>query len=642
MSELTIGTYTMPAAHLGPENPLPPLGKCLPHRLQDDYDRTRTKREFKAVVLENEILRATFLIELGGRMWSLFHKPSDRELLYVNPVFQPGNLAVRNAWFSGGVEWNVAVRGHTAYTCSPIFVAKVDGGDGLPVLRMYEWDRTRMMPYQMDFFLPDGSEFLMVRVRLINPHDHEILMYWWSNMAVPEASDVRVISPAEQAYKYGYRGKMTLVSIPISDGVDLSYPTNFNRSGDCFYCIDPHRQPWITALDGQGRGLVQTSTARLRGRKLFVWGMGSGGRHWQEFLSVPNSAYIEIQAGLARTQSEYLPMPAGAEWTWLEAYGLMEADPEVVHGSNWPEAYQSVDKLVSEMMSLDLLESKLQATNDMADRPPDEIIQRGSGWGALEHRRRERSGEKPFSPPSMIFNDDSLDADQESWLALLEDGALPYIDPADLPGGWMVQSEWRQLLEDAIHAGRGDHWLSWLHLGVMYYSEKDMDAAKRAWKKSLELEPSPWAYRNMAVLAKHEKQLTEAADLLLTAHRMAPQISSLALECCRTLIEAGRPQDMLSLMDDLPRQVRDLGRVRIMEASAAMKMGDLDKVEEILQSRPSVADVREGEVTLSNLWFEMHEKRIAAAENIPIDDKLRQRVRKDYPPPSWLDFRQTT
>ena len=90
MSELIIGTYTMPAAHLGPENPLPPLDRCLPHRLQDDYDRARTEREFRVVMLENEVLRATFLTELGGRMWSLFHKPSNRELLYVNPVFQPG------------------------------------------------------------------------------------------------------------------------------------------------------------------------------------------------------------------------------------------------------------------------------------------------------------------------------------------------------------------------------------------------------------------------------------------------------------------------------------------------------------------------------------------------------------------------
>jgi len=662
MSELRIETYRMPAARLGPENPLPPLDGCMPHRLQDDYDRTRKEREFRAVVLENEGLRATFLTELGGRLWSLLHKPSNRELLYVNPVFQPGNLAIRNAWFSGGVEWNVAVRGHAAYTCSPLFAARVQGGDGPPVLRMYEWDRVRMTPYQIDAFLPDGSTFLFVRIRIINPHEHEVPMYWWSNIAVPETSEVRVLSPAEQAYRYGYQGRMTQVPIPISDGIDQSYPTNFNRSADCFYCIDAHQRPWVTALDGQGRGLIQTSTARLRGRKMFVWGMGPGGRHWQEFLSIPGAPYIEIQAGLARTQSEYVPMPAGAEWTWLEAYGLMEADPELVHSSDWRAAYQSVDEKLNEMLPQDLLDSELLNSNDMADQPPDEIIQRGSGWGALERRRRERAGEKPFCSLSMVFDDDSLGADQEPWLALLEDGAIPYTSPTDLPGGWMIQSEWRQLLEDATNAGRGHHWLSWLHLGVMYYSEKDiaslwkrlernfcssffsksLDAARRAWEKSLALEPSPWAYRNMAVLAKREGRLAEAADLLVTARQMAPEMPNLAMECCRALIEAGRPQDMLNLMDDLPRQISDLGRMRIMEAQAAMKMGDLQKVEQILLSRPSVADVREGEVTLSNLWFEMHEKRVAAAEDVPIDDKLRQRIRKDYPPPSWLDFRQTT
>jgi hypothetical protein len=652
MSELRVEMYRMPAARLGPENPLPPLDGCMPHRLQDDYDRTRNERAFRSVVLENEILRATFLTELGGRLWSLFHKPSNRELLYVNPVFQPGNLAIRNAWFSGGVEWNVAVRGHAAYTCSPLFAARVQEDDNLPILRMYEWDRVRMTPYQIDAFLPDGSEFLFVRVRIINPHDHEIPMYWWSNIAVPETPEVRVLAPAESAYKYGYKGKMTQIPIPISDGIDLSYPANFSRSADCFYCIDDHQQPWVTSLDEQGRGLIQTSTARLRGRKMFVWGMGPGGRHWQEFLSVPDSPYIEIQAGLARTQSEYLPMPAGTEWTWLEAYGLMEADPELVHGSNWRMAYQSVDGRLKEIMPQDVLESRLLDSISMADRPPDEIVQQGSGWGALERRRRERSGEKPFCPPSMVFGDDSLGADQEFWMALLvdrcktcpyEDGALPYFHPtAPLPGGWMIQSEWRQLLENAANAGRGDHWLTWLHLGVMYYSEGDIDAAKQVWEKSLALEPSPWAYRNMAVLAKREKRLAEAADSLLTAHQMAPQIFSLALECCRTLIEAGRPQDMLNLMNSLPSRIRGRGRMRIMEAQAAMKMGDLQRVEEILQSRPAVVDVREGEVTLSNLWFEMHERRIAAAENVPIDDKLRQRIRRDYSPPSWLDFRQVT
>jgi hypothetical protein len=72
----------------------------------------------------------------------------------------------------------------------------------------------------------------------------------------------------------------------------------------------------------------------LKGRKLFLWGTGTGGRNWQEWLSEPGHPYIEIQAGLARTQLEHLPMPAQTEWAWLEGYGLMEGDPAKIHGQD--------------------------------------------------------------------------------------------------------------------------------------------------------------------------------------------------------------------------------------------------------------------------------------------------------------------
>jgi len=51
-----------PAARLGAENPLPPLDGCMPHRLQDNYDRIKEEREFRVVVLENDILRAILAI----------------------------------------------------------------------------------------------------------------------------------------------------------------------------------------------------------------------------------------------------------------------------------------------------------------------------------------------------------------------------------------------------------------------------------------------------------------------------------------------------------------------------------------------------------------------------------------------------
>src|SRR5678815_5162469 len=126
MSTLTIGSFTLLAAMLGGENPLAPLrpydtasaegipitrgpgdypdrgheASILPYRLQDQYDRRRKPEEFETAVLENEHLKATFLLDLGGRLWSLLDKASGRELLYVNPVFQPANLAVRDAWFT--------------------------------------------------------------------------------------------------------------------------------------------------------------------------------------------------------------------------------------------------------------------------------------------------------------------------------------------------------------------------------------------------------------------------------------------------------------------------------------------------------------------------------------------------------------
>ena len=122
MSELRLDTWEMPAGGTGFDSPLPQLGRarspyeerrvvgkkkldldtryfdygavpgCLPYQVRYGYDRDRKPRTFRTAVLENDILRATFLLELGGRLWSLFHKPANRELLLVNPVFQPCNL----------------------------------------------------------------------------------------------------------------------------------------------------------------------------------------------------------------------------------------------------------------------------------------------------------------------------------------------------------------------------------------------------------------------------------------------------------------------------------------------------------------------------------------------------------------------
>jgi len=672
MSELRFETITMPGADVGPDNPLPPLkppadhhaqgrdypgfpedmvrnmrygrvSNPLPYTMQDRYTRELKERPFQAAILENETLKATFMLELGGRLWSLEHKPSGRQLLETNPVFQPANLAIRNAWFSGGTEWNIGTIGHCPFTCSPVFAGRLEGPKGTPVLRMWEWERMRQVPFQVDAYLPEGSEVLYVRVRIVNPHDEEVPMYWWSNTAVPESEDTRVVVPADGAFKVGYgTGGPGHDSIPMVEGTDVTYTTNVGKSCDFFFDLDEGQRRWISALDGEGKGLVQTSTDLLRGRKLFMWGMGQGGRTWQTFLSRPGHAYVEIQAGLARTQMEHIPMPANTEWEWLEAYGLMEADPATVHGEDWGSATQAVEKRLQALVPRDQLDKELKRTATMARRRPKEIVQRGSGWGALELARQRKAGETPFCPKGLVFDKESLGPQQAPWLGLVRRGALGRANAKEEPLGYMVHPTWVKMLEEAVAEGKGAHWFAWLQLGVMRYQANERDGARQAWEESLKVRNTPWARRNLAVMAREDENLDEAAQQYIKACRLRPGLMPLAVECAQLLLDAGRPRDFLKLLPRLDEEVREAGRIRLLEGRAALAIKDFDRVQGIFDSKLVIDDLREGERSLSHLWFEYHEQKLAKQEKVKIDDALKERVRAEFPVPEHLDFRMSS
>jgi hypothetical protein len=671
MSELRIEPYEIPAASLGEKNPLPALHRLrsvqfevnadpsipkeqlkyvgygtgmgiLPYRLQDGYDRNKKPRDFKAVVLENEFLHAVFLPEVGGRLWSLIHKPSGTELLHRNPVFQPCNLALRNAWLSGGVEWNCAIQGHTPFTCSPLHTVIVHNETGTPVLRMYEWERIRQVPYQIDFWLPEGSQFLYVHVRIVNPHAQEIPMYWWSNIAVDETPDRRVMTPAESCITSSYGGWITRIPVPYHEDTDVSYSTNTLHAADYFYDLPEGKRPWITSLDKNGQGLIQTSTPRLLGRKLFIWGNHPGGARWQEYLAAPGHRYVEIQAGLARTQMECIPMPAQTEWDWTEAYGMMNADAGLVHGKDWNAARgEVVTKLdaILPMTDLKQIDKQMQA---ISHQEAEETVHCGSGWGALEALRRQKTGTAPFCSEGMVFTKDQMGTDQHPWYTLLEQGRFHNHATTEKPGAWMVQPEWRAMLEDAVKEHHNDHWLTWLHIGVMRYAVGDYAGAKEAWLKSVEKEASGWAYRNLAVIARDEKDMAGCAELMLKAIDLLPTVLPLFFETLYALLDADRAQDAAKLIDAASEELRQNGRTRVLRARAAFAMGDLDLTESILSEKIVIPDLREGENTMTDLWYNIQAQRIAAKENIPVDDELKKRVRKELAPPKHLDFRMFT
>lgn len=663
MTELRVEPYELPAADLGPENPLPcfrsvevdqrvgghmdlpakerktfGLGtgrRVLPYRMQDGFGIVRKPRRFKSVVLENEILRATFLAELGGRMASLVYKPKKRELLCRNLVFQPASLAHRGAWISGGIEWNTCLPGHYYMTCSPVYAARIQSPEGYPVLRIYEWDRVKGFPWQIDFHLPPGSPHLYARMRIVNVHEREMLMYWWTNMTVDEIPGGRVLVPADEAITFRVGGRFGLERFQQRKP-DLTYPTNNRNTNEFFAMIPDGHRPWIVAVDSKGEGFFQTSTRRLRGRKMFCWGQGQGGRHWQNVLS-PGKPYVEIQAGLGRTQSHLVPMPARAEWTWLEAYGYFRADARKVHSRDWGKAWKTAGSVIDKQLPLRTLERLEKAFAPTSRTTPESILTRGSGWGALERSRLAALKRRDPIPAELLFDPSDMGPEQGPWLALLDTGSFPDAETDKDPMQGMVQPEWRKLLEKSLKAGPSRHWLAWLHVGNMRMEAFDVVGARDAWLRSAELAPSAWAYRNLAVLERREDNAEDACAYMSKAWEAGPRFAKLAIECAEMFAFFKQYRRLYDFCRGIPVGIRREERIRIYSAMAALKLRKYAEVERLFKQ--TFKTIHEGETVLTELWFSLHQHKVADREKLPMNRALRERVEKEFPPPASIDFR---
>lgn len=110
-----------------------------------------TEQEITVAVLENDYLYAEFLLTLGGRLWKLYDKKKQKDVLYTNDVIRFRNLSTRNAWFSGGVEWNCGIIGHSPFTCSQMYCAFVKGKNSEDVLRFYEFERVEQSIIKLIF-----------------------------------------------------------------------------------------------------------------------------------------------------------------------------------------------------------------------------------------------------------------------------------------------------------------------------------------------------------------------------------------------------------------------------------------------------------------------------------------------------------
>lgn len=589
------------------------VNTSYPYPQYNSYSRKLENKVTKTAVLENDYLRAEFLLELGGRLWSLWDKTQNRNLLYTNDVLRFSNLAIRNAWFSGGVEWNLGIIGHTPFTTEPLYTALLENEAGDPVLRMYEYERIRQVTYQMDFWLGEKDRFLNVRIRIVNFGEDVVPMYWWSNIAVPEYEDGRIIVPAHHAYTVRNKG-VYRVDIPVVEGIDISRYKNIPYSVDYFFELEKEEPKYIMNVDKDGYGLLQMSTSRLQSRKLFSWGKMPGGDHWQEFLTENAGRYLEIQAGVGKTQYGCIPMAPHTAWEWLERYGAVQLTKE--------EQELPFDKL-SERMSGHLksdknwteMEQVLTDTKAMA-KTKAPVLQEGSGYGALKNREHLLENKRPISE-HLDFGE--VRGAQKIWADFLESGSLAEPDTQCPPPDFMISPVYFSRLKETIHTTNKDNWYAHYQLGIFYLRNKHYEKARKAFETSNRAKENAWAYHGLAALYTLTKDAKKAVPEMVRGILLQLENLSYLKEGFRILATNRGYEELIQLYGECSENLRADGRLCLYYIQALYETGHVQEAYELLNAGGGICvdDIREGDGSSSDLWEKMHNKLYGTKGEVP-------------------------
>lgn len=584
-----------------------------PYRQQNCYERKLSSKKMKLYVLENQYLKAVFLPELGGRLWELTDKNTGKNLLYTNDVIRFSNLAIRNAWFSGGVEWNLGIIGHTPFTCEPLYCVSHTDQSGNPVLRMYEYEQVRKVEYQIDFWLGEEDRFLNCRMRVVNHTSEVTPMYWWSNIAAPEYKGGRIAVPAKQAFTSA-RGTVYKVDIPMVSGVDVTTYGDIPNQVDYFFDIPSHSPKYIANIDAAGYGLLHMSTARLRSRKLFTWGHNQGSDRWQEFLTEDAGPYVEIQAGLGKTQYGCIPMAPHTAWEWMEQYGPIQIEEQLLSKEYEEFCGEVTSQVVQIQKDLDL-NKRLSDTKEMA-KTKGKLLSEGSKTGAFENACRRFSGERLLSE-HLCYGE--MTSAQKRWIQFLETGTLHEPAPEEEPDLFTYEEVIFQRLSETIHSINEKNWYAHYHLGLYYFQKGWLEKAEAEWKWSLKERENPWAYHAMAILELRKGDNKVAKEMIMAGITCLNTNVSYVKEAYKILRKVEAYEDILLLYPKFSSEVQKEGRIYYDYICALAYTGHEEEAFGLLTEGEGylLADIREGEDSIGRLWHMLYQKVHHVEADIP-------------------------
>jgi tetratricopeptide (TPR) repeat protein len=298
-----------------------------PYTLLDDVDAQVKDRTYRCLILENQYLRVAVIPDLGGRVYSVFDKISNREVFYRNSVVRFAPLAVRGAFFSGGMEFSFPVA-HAPTTCDRVNWDIRSNEDGSASIAFGGIEHISRLRWMITLTLFPGCCAMAQDVVLTNPGVSPGRYHYWTNASVEANDGTEFIYPFRRARSYEYAGsaswpfaRLDLVEgdegLPGMEGVPMwparrmQTPINLRWQRNMLAQVSifgrdvewDYFGAWQHKVD---HGYAHIAKSRdVSGMKLWSWGNAPVGVVNQTALTDDGSVYAETQCGAMETQLDF-------------------------------------------------------------------------------------------------------------------------------------------------------------------------------------------------------------------------------------------------------------------------------------------------------------------------------------------------
>ena len=522
--------------------------RVLPYAVLDRYNEEPEQLQLSVITMENDYLKAQFLPENGGRLYSLYNKEEKRELLWKNPSLHPVNMSSRDAYFTGGASWNLTPDEHSPGAFEPVFFGKVEAGAGYEFLRMYDYERTRGLLLQIDFHLPANSKELYAHVAIHNPHDFPTPIYWWANLNIESSKDCRLFSSGQS-------------STFDTTNTEISYPYQCKDKLSFLFSEESNEShPWTALTTSATNGTFLRSSTKIQTQRAIY----------------ADNALVELQAGCGANVTDGWVLEADESISFTHAIGSIAFEK----GDANYEAYSTSHSIVKAMVNYTLPAGKLEQQElyfqQFTSLPCSKMLSFGEGWGALENMRRIFDNQ-PLLSESLIFPTESFTTQQYEWLAILNKTELPTLTGYELPTAWVSDMNYLAHLQ-AYLASFPNNTTALLFMGTIFYENRFTDQAIDTWKLALEKESLAILLRNLSHAANVMGFTSEALSYMEQIKWQSQlNIDQAYLEeYFSLLLEDEQYQKMLDYYNRLPAKLQQCS---IINSQALHALVVLDKVE---------------------------------------------------------------